>query len=169
MLAWLAEQATQEKLQHCADFAISVLHNDLTLRVPRSADQRTGGFADWRNVWHNRLGTAIQDEFHRQFPGITSRLSPGIINATEVDYIWPQIYSELLSFAIEGLTRAWVRRRMGDAVILKRPRSEGANWVVPIGIQGRDADIGQVVLDRDGNIIEENSSSRADILAHIHG
>ena len=58
---------------------------------------------------------------------------------------------------------------INHAILIKRPRLEETNWIVPLGIQGDEADLGQVVLDRDGNVIEELSSSRGDLLARIHG
>ncbi len=167
LYAWLSEPETKASLQRCADFAVETLHNDTTLRVPRSIEQRENGFTTWRNEWRDRLGTAIQEEFFRQFPGITRNLSPDSIKNIVIKSVWPQVEAELMTFALEGLARTWVRRHMGDATTIGRPRLETDHWVVPIGIKGYADDLGQVTLDSNGNVIEAASSSRNDMLARI--
>lgn len=167
--AWFHEPEVQRGIQRCAEFALEALHNDLTLRIPRASDLRKNSFALWRAVWRDRLGIAIEAEFRRQFPNLAGHLTPDTVQDAIVGSIWPLVEPELLAFAVEGLARTWVRRHMGDALVIRRPQWEGSDWVVPLGQQGREAELGRIVLDRDGNVIEEASSSRDDILAHLHG
>lgn len=167
--AWLKEPATKAGLQSCADFAIGILHNDMTLRVPRSHDLRANKFAAWREAWRDRLGTAMQEEFFRQFPSIASHLSEDTIKHVVVEFVWPQIEDELMAFALQGLARTWVRQHMGDLTTIGQPSLIRGQWVIPLGIQDDGSELGQIVLDCEGNILEKRSSSRKDILAKING
>lgn len=165
---WLDEPATKEGLQRCADAAIEKLKADLTLRVPRDPEDRADGFAQWLGIWKDRLSPAIQDEFHRQFPPIAERLSPDYLSDMVSELVWPQVKPTLLAFAIRGLARPWVSGKLGDALLLGIPEFLAGEWIVPLWLNGHSGILGQVVLDHNGNIVQERNPTREQLLACLN-
>ena len=164
---WLAEEDTKRRLQACIDTTIDKLKHDLELVVPRSEQERSNGFIRWLDYWQERLGPGIQEEFARQFPGIQGRLPPDYMSHLVTEQVWPSIKEFLLSFAVCGLSRAWVSRKIGDAVLLGDPEHRDNKWIVPLRVEKRAGPIGAVILDENGSIDEERSVSRDQALACV--
>jgi hypothetical protein len=161
---WLADPETKRKLQLCADAGIAALKKDHSLRVPRSEEDRQGAFGDWKLRWRDRLSAEVEAEFHRQFPGVTDRLAPGTIKSIIDEFVWPEVESTLMSYALRGIANGWVSRNMGDATMVLPPERDGQYWIVPLTVRGHSHVKGQVVLDQDGNLIVDRCSTRQDIL-----
>jgi hypothetical protein len=166
---WLNEQDTRDRLQRCADTAIAKLRDDLMMRIPRSHESREHGFAAWREQLRNKLATTMQEAFTTEFSRIADGLTPNAIRKIVAEQVWPNVERELIDFAVEGLALVWVRRHLGDALILDRPQRKGSGWVVQLDSPTNDRTVGHVILDGDGNVVESESSTRRNILAVLNG
>jgi hypothetical protein len=176
---WLNEPETKRRLKACVDAAIDRLTDEPALRVPRSLEERENRFDRWLSSWKARLGPVIQEQFGRQFPEIHRKLPPEYMTQVVSTWVWPEIERFLLSYAIWGLSRSWVSRHLGDAVILCEPERTNTGWnvpiqlrqpkgTVPIQLHRPEGNVGVVVLDRDGAIDEEQTTSREALLTLVH-
>ena len=75
----------------------------------------------------------------------------------------------LRSYALRYQAGIWGRRRFGDATIYGAPVREGSIWIVPLSVARYGNNLGQIALDDDGNVIEDQSSTQAQLSEKIRG
>lgn len=63
---------------------------------------------------------------------------------------------------------AWGRKNIGDAGLYGQPQSDGCFWRVALGVAGYGENMGQIMLDMDGNIVPEQTTTREELLKYIH-
>ena len=165
---WLARPGVKRALQACTDAVVQRITDDLELRVPRTEQDRADGFSLWLGRSKAKLRPAIQQEFRHQFTGIHDRLREDYVRDLVSEMAWPQIEHFLLSYAVLGLSRSWISRNLGDAVIQCEPEWADGEWIVRLQIPDWPHDIGKVVLDPDGNIVLGRTSSRDEVLKALH-
>lgn len=166
---WLAEAETRRKISLCANQAMEVVEKDTSLRVPRTEHDRRQAFAAWLAGCRQKLGPAMQEQFQQQFPGISQNFTdPNTIKNIVEKHVWPLIEPTLQEYAVRGLASDCVRRHLGDAVLTGSPEFHQGRWDVPLALSGVGEGLGRVVLDRDGNVLPELTSSRDALLKAAH-
>ena len=166
---WLEQPETQEKLRSCVQAAVERIEADTSLRVPRTEEERGGAFAAWLHSYQKKIGPEMQEQFRQQFPGIAQSLrDPDTIKSIVEEQIWPDVAATLISYAVRGLASDWVRRNIGDAVLVGMPHFSDRAWNVPLAVIDVGENLGHVVMDTDGNIIARLTSSREALREAIH-
>lgn len=74
---------------------------------------------------------------------------------------------EVQRYAIFGAVAAWIGRYMGDATTIGVPERHGEQWRVPIGVRGYGDNLGQIVLNAEGEVVPGLTTSRSEILEAI--
>lgn len=144
--------------------ATRLFWEDASVRLPRTEAERQNGMEAWLEQRRLKLGAALQEEFPRQFPSLAQHLSSSFITSVFDGLVWPEVKPEIQRYAISGFAAAWVGRHMGDATTLGTPKRDGQQWCVPIGVRGYSNDLGQIVLNLDGEVIPEVTTTRSDLL-----
>jgi hypothetical protein len=162
---WAAEN--QPAIGRCIQSAMEALTDDASIRPPRTEAERRNSFAVWLAGCRNRIGPAIEAELWRQFPVLIEKL--GDPEAIMEQIVWPQVEEDLRRWAIRAQAAAWVSRHMGDLTTIGRPERVDIHWRVPLGIEGYGDNLGQVVLDTDGTVIPELTTTRDEMLEKISG
>ena len=166
---WLTEPETQRGLNLCIQQAIENLKANTSLRVPRTREERSRAFSTWLSSCRRDFGPAIQEQFRVQFPGIAQKLrDPDTIKNIIEDKVWPSIETELRSYAVRGLASDWVRRHLGDAVLVGVPDVQDGIWKVPLAVTNSGDRLGCVVLDKDGDVLTPLTTSREALMKAIH-
>ena len=88
---WLAEPQTKTGLQRCADNAIAAIDASLSLRIPKTEQERQNAFAGWLAGYRAKIGVELQKQFAREFPSLFQCLSENTIKETVDSYVWPLI------------------------------------------------------------------------------
>lgn len=168
MHEWLAEPQTKEGLRRCAVNALAAINAELSLRVPKTEQERQNAFAFWLEGYRVKIGLEGQKQFAIEFPGIFQNLSEDTIRDVVDELVWPDVESFLRSYAIRYQAGLWGRRHFGDATIYGVPVRDEDTWIVPLSVARYGNNLGRIVLDADGNVIEDLSSTRVQLLERIH-
>lgn len=147
--------------------ATRLFWEDASVRLPRTEAERRNGMERWLEQRRLKLGAALQEEFPHRFPSLAQHLSPSFITSVFNELVWPEVKPEVQRYAIFGFAAAWVGRHMGDATTLSTPRRDGQQWCVPIGVKGYGDDLGRIMLNLDGEIIPELTTTHGDLLEAI--
>ena len=151
-------------IERCIERAIVRIEADHTFRLPRSITERQNAFEEWIGAYRLRLAPAIDEEWHREFPGIARKQSPNFIATLVGELVWPRVESYLRAKAIRALATGWALDHLGDAVWLDDPRFQANKWTVPVRIRGHDETVGVIVLDATGEVISEKSITKKALL-----
>ena len=173
---WLVEPQTKAGLQRCADNAIAAIDANLSLRVPKTEQERRNAFADWLEEYRIKIGVEIEKQFAQEFPGIFQHLSENAVRETVSQYVWPLIEADVrhrfeykfIPYAVLSQAIAWGRKNIGDAGLYGQPQSDGCLWRVALGVAGYGENLGRITLDMDGNILLDQTTTREELLKHIH-
>ncbi|HZT43912.1 MAG TPA: hypothetical protein VFA07_17225 [Chthonomonadaceae bacterium] len=167
---FFAEPENKEKFNKCIQRAILSVMEDVSIRIPRTESERQNEFEHWLAAYREKLGPAMEEAFRIEFPSLYKhkQLRPQTIRQTVEEHLWPLIEDELRSYAIRGVASAWVSKHMGDATTIGLPQREGSYWRVPLGVNKYGENLGQVVLDADGNVITDLTTTRKQLLEVIH-
>jgi hypothetical protein len=165
---WLARN--RDEVDRVVQEAIDSLEQDTPLRVPRSEADRRNDFALWLSRYHERLVPRITDEIQQRLSARVSTPVPAeVLQKVVDDQVWPEVERFLRWYAIRGQAAGWVTRHMGDATTIGAPEPHPAGWRVPLGVAGYGDDLGQVVLDRDGNIVASLTSTANELREAMGG
>ena len=173
---WLAEPQTKAGLQRCANNAIAAIDANLSLRVPKTEQERRNAFAGWLEGYRVKIGVEIEKQFVLEFPGIFQHLSENAVRETISHCVWPLLEAgvqhrfqhKFIPYAVLSQAIAWGRRNIGDASLYGQPQNDGCLWRVALGVAGYAENLGQITLDMDGNIVPDQTTTREELLKHIH-
>ena len=179
---WLAKPQVQECARQCKEKAIAVAEDRLNMRVPKTKKERLNGFAAWLLPFYAKTNLVFLMQFEREFLSAAqleqemdaatgdafknaalAHLSPQLQQEA-----WQYFYEKLVSYAVLSQAIAWGRKNIGDAGLYGQPHREKHLWRVTLGIAGHGENLGWITLDADGNIIEDQSSTQAQLLEKIH-
>lgn len=163
--AWIEENRVP--LRQWTNEAVRIFSEDASVRLPRTESERRNGMEEWLEQRRIKLAAALHEEFPRYFPSQVPHLLPSFVTSVFDELVWPQVKPEVQRYAIFGFAAAWVGRYMGDATTIGTPRRDGQQWCVPIGVKGYGDDLGQVMLNLDGEIIPEVTTTHGDLLEAI--
>lgn len=153
--SWLEER--RPALERIAQQAVEAYRNDHRIRVPRSSEDRVNAFEPWLRFHRDRLPVGIHESLKDELSGVTGVADPV---AEAVDKIvWPEVEAYLRSYAIRGHAAAWMSHRYRGATILGMAEPVGSRWRVPLGFRGEDVTLGDLILEADGTVVEELSTS----------
>lgn len=163
--AWIAEN--RSVIDRWISEAVRHFWEDPSVRMPRTEAERRNEMKSWLEQRRLKLDADLQEEFPQQFPSLAQSLSPSFLTSVFDELVWPQVKPEIQRYAIFGLAAGWIGRHMGDATTLGTPNRDGQQWRVPIGVRGYGDDLGQIVLNRDGEVIPEMTTTRGELLEGI--
>jgi hypothetical protein len=156
-----------EEIARCIEIALTVVPSDTALRVLRAEEERQNGFAAWLAKWRAHYEPRIRAALEQEFPAFVKALAPAQFDRLFEEQIWPKVEEQLRSYAILYQAGAWVRQSIGDAITFGRPLHEEGRWRVPLGVARYGENLGQVVLDENGTVFPELTSTRQQILEKI--
>lgn len=158
------------RLERCVQRCIDFIKTDTSRRVPRAEADRANAFERWLDRYQRRLDPVIEAEARQEFPDLFGQ-EERTVEATALlhDRIWPGVADFLREYAVRGQAAAWVGRHMGDATTIGWPERIGDRWRVALGVMGYGEDLGQVILDSDGNILPDETTTREQVLEVIGG
>jgi hypothetical protein len=154
---WLEEHRTA--LERIARRAVELYANDPRIRVPRSPADRLNAFEAWLRFHREQLPPVIYDEVRSELAGLKSLGSTDPVAEAVDRIIWPEVESFLRSYAIRGHAAAWLSHKYRDTTTLGMPEPIGGRWRVPLGFLGVEGVLGEIVLEADGTIVEELTTS----------
>lgn len=163
--AWVAEN--RPEIDRWISEAMRRFLEDASVRLPRTEAERRNGMEAWLERQRLQLGASLQEAFLHQFPSLVQSLSLSFITSVFDELVWPQVKPEVQRYAIFGFASAWIGRHMGDATTVGTPKRDGRQWCVPLGVSGHGSDLGQIVLNLDGEVIPELTTTRRDLLEAI--
>ena len=153
--------AHQAAVQRAIESALYAAQHDRTLRVPRSEEDRANGFAGWlarkRRQHEPMMQTAIAEAFANVAP---------LDDMTAQKYmdccVWPAVEFWLLHhWALRAQASSWSSRHYRDSTTIGMPEAQGAMWRIPLGVYQCGENLGQIMLDCNGNVIEHLTSTLA--------
>ena len=151
--------AHQAAVQRAIEIALYAAQHDRTLRVPRSDEDRANGFADWLARKRRQHEPMMQ-------AAVTGAFANGadLNEMTHQKYVdccvWPAIELWLHHhWALRAQASWWVSYHYGGRITIGMPEPQGDMWRIPLGVYQYGDDFGQVMLDRDGNVIEHLTST----------
>ena len=159
--------AYQDSIKRSIEIAIDAVQHDYSRRVPRTEEERQNEFAAWFEKYRAKCEPLMQSAVQEAFANIA------VLDALTVKeyvqrYVWPEVAHWLLhTYVLRGQVAKWVSHHYGGATTIGMPEAHGDCWRVPLGVHNVGENMGQVVLDRDGNIIEAQTSTRQQILEKI--
>lgn len=168
----LTEEKTEssvspEILSRCIEIALDVVKSDFALRVPRTEEERHNGFAAWLAKWRGKLEPAILSAVCKEVPAFCITEHPGRTADLFAQAIWPAVENYLVRYAILGHASSWKSHNMGDATTMHWPEPHGDYWRVTLGVWRYGDNLGQIVLDRDGNVLPHLTTTREQLLEQI--
>jgi hypothetical protein len=165
---FFAEPGNQARLRRLVQRAVERVHQDTSLRVPRSEADQRDAFAEWLAGHRARLGLSVQAEFRLEFPEIDAHFkNPELVREVVEQQVWPQVEQFLRAYAIRGQAAAWVSKHIGGAAVIGIAEPVGDRWRVPLSAPGQAEDLGQIVLDPDGTVIVSESTTRDQLLEQL--
>ncbi|HZO91312.1 MAG TPA: hypothetical protein VFB38_23515 [Chthonomonadaceae bacterium] len=157
------------KIARCIAEVIAAIEADASFRVPHTEAERQNAFADWLAAYRSKLAPVIQAALQSELPSPFERQNSGVFQDTIENRIWPEVAQRLRSYAVRYQAGAWVRQHLGDAVTLGIPKIRGERWYVPLGVASNSAHLGQVVLDANGMVLSDLTSTCEQIREKLHG
>jgi len=150
----------------CIEDALQIVQTDVTLRPPKTANERQNGFAAWLAKEQAKFWPAIEQAIAQRLSVVPAS---DIVQQVYVQQVQVEVEKLLRTFALRYYAGLWVSKRMGDAVFLQAPEPQGDYWCVSLGVVNYQESVGQVILDSEGHIIEEQSTTRQQLLERLHG
>ena len=155
--------AHRAAVQRAIEIALYAAQHDRTLRVPRSDEDRANGFADW---------LARKRQQHE--PMMQAAVTEAFINGADLNEmtrqkyvdccVWPTVEFWLHHhWALRAQASAWSSHHYRDSTTIGMPEAQGDMWRIPLGVYQCGDDFGQVMLDRDGNVIEHLTSTEKEL------
>ena len=168
---------THAQIRRCAEKAIAVVERRLSLRVPKTEQERAHGFALWLEGWRAKIWADFQSRFLKEFNALsTADVDAEAVQQFTQKHVWPHweqpvwehFQPKLLSYALLGQACIWGRKNIGDAALYGDPRPDGNLWRVTLGVPGYGENLGQITLDADGSIVLDQTTTRQELLKHTH-
>lgn len=151
------------ELRHSIEAALDTVKADVSLRVPRTEAERQNAFAGWLAEQRVKYEAAMQSAVRSEFAALAEDSVGNIVTA----YVWPEVEAFLRSFVLRYQAGVWVCKYMGDATTIGLPEPDGDYWRIPLGIAKYGENLGQIVLDADGNVILHLTSTRQQLSEKI--
>ena len=153
-------EANRPEIDKCVEHLYAYLDADPSMRLPRSEEDRKNGFEQWLNSYRQKIAPVMESEIRQTFPHLAAKSRSKEVEVLIEREIWPKVEADLRSYALRGVASAWISRHMGDATTIGQPEWEGSCWRVPIGVNKYGDNLGQIVIDRDGNMIPDLTTTR---------
>ena len=162
---WIAENRIF--IDNWTTTALQQFWNDTSVRVPRTLSERADGLAVWLEGFRLKMRSEFEKGFRHQFASMSNHLPPSYVAEVFDQNVWPEIKPDVHRYAMYGFAAAWAGRYLGDATTIGAPVWDGQLWHVPLGIKGHGDNLGQIVLDADGEVIAEQTTTRISLLEAI--
>ena len=158
--------------------------NSTSLRVPRQRSERQDGFRlwldafaargfeHWLNSYKHQLAQEIQVEMLAAFPEVFAGLrNRELVRETVETLLWPEMEpllrsraeQLLLTYAVRGISLAWVSRNLGDGLLVGLPERQNARWRLPLHLRNSQEFIALLTLDTDGEVLSDADALRSAI------
>ena len=157
----------QAQIRDVVDSVIRVIERDRSFRLPRSPDEQKDGFKSWLFAYQSSIWPALEDNWKRRFPEFTQGLTANEIRRIVASSVWPGVEEYLVRYVITSLAGIWTMRKLGDGLRPGVPRKFRKTWRVPV-THAQYGEVGEVVLDLDGNIVPSASAKREEIVDAIN-
>ena len=149
--------------------ALQGFWNDTSVRVPRTLSERANGLAIWLEGFRLKMRSEFEMGFRHEFPSMSDRLPKNYVAEVFDQNVWPQIKADVQRYAMHGFAAAWVTGHLGDATTLGVPEQRGNYWHVSLGIRNYGDRLGEVVLTQDGDVLQDLTTSRKQLLEAARG
>lgn len=164
---WIAED--QPDFDRWIKSATEQFWSDTSVRLPRTPAERENNMAVWLDNCRAKLSLALDNEFRQCFPSLAAQVDPGLIRQMFNEHVWPNVEPTVRRYALRGLAATWVGGHVGDATTVGWPEPEGPLWRVPLRVRDHGENMGQVMLNADGDVLPNLTTTRDQILEELRG
>lgn len=152
----------QSLLARIADRAVELISTDVEVLAPRRSETGRTNISDWFKKHDARFIQIVLDAFRQELPDIAAKREDDL-RQFALENLWPLIRPELHKYALRRIAIRWAARQYSDSTIVLPPEAHANGWRLPLRISGGETDMGQIVLDNEGNIDVGQTTSRADL------
>ena len=149
--------------------ALKRFWDDTSVHIPRAESERANGLQVWLEQFRLRMRSEFEVGFRHQFPSMSDRLPEDYIAEVFDHNVWPKIKPDVQRYAMHGFAAAWRTGHFGDATTLGVPEQIGSYWYVPISIRGYEGEFGKIVLTQEGDVLQDKTTSRKQLLEAARG
>jgi len=163
---WVSDPEIQAAFSRMAVSLKEIVLGDSAVLLPQAQERIV--LSQWMEQYRGKhFATDLERLFRRELPVLFGLVRPGLIKQIAFENVWPQVEPWLKAIFVRALAAAWAHDKIGDAVTVDQPAWDGAYWVVPIGLPRFDSPLGHVTLDEEGNVVPQESATKADFLRTI--
>lgn len=159
---------TIEAARQCASNIIHIIESDYQLRAPRSERERNNHFAIWlekyREQYRSLMDATLAPLLKVNQIVCDENLADRLIN----EEVWPRVAQRLREHAILFCASKWASHNLGDATVMHQPVFDGNYWRIDIGVKNYNDRVGQIVLDQDGGVVLDLTTSHQEIDDSLH-
>ncbi len=162
---WLAQH--RPLLERCVREALDARDDERIPFVPREEEERRDGFSAWLARWRARLTPLIEERIRYALPELEHALGGRPVALFVGEHVWPMTERWLRESAIRGLAAQWVSHQFPDSTTIAWPVWKSDRWWVALGGVPPEEQIGHVILDADGNVLEDETVRGEDRLRPV--
>lgn len=155
----LASPEMQDLFTNLAQRIVARVKCATQILGPRRPAKASAPVTDWFNEYEDRFLEISQDAFRAEMPDLFARRQTDIRQFL-IENLWPLVKPELVKYAIHHIATQLVARRYSDATVVMQPEPCESGWRLALRIHNQDRELGQVVLDMEGNVIEDQTTTR---------
>ncbi len=159
------EDDREDEAARAVALALEAVEADNSLRFPKTPDESANAFAPWLEAQRARYLPLMREAVTKAFS--SSALSSEETETLVEQRVWPAVKDWLWEMLLIVQAGNWVRRHFGDAITISRPVRIETGWRVPLGVLKYSEKVGQVVLDENGAVVPERTSTREEVLEKI--
>lgn len=140
------------------------LDDDISISAPRSGDAGGRAVSDWIARHKERFVGILADLLvESSGNGTAEAQAERLNNARDVaEKVLSQVLPELRAFALGRIALRWGAGKYPNFVVIGRPqyRADENQWRVPLEYARIQKHIGEIVLDDEGNVLAEATTTR---------
>ena len=160
--------AQRASVRRAIEIAVNAVYQDRPFTIPQSQEERANGFTAWIAQKRQRLEPKMRAALAEAFADVAP-----LDETTAQKYleccVWPEVEFWLQDFAIRYHAGIWKQKHYGDGTYMMPIERFGDYWRIPIGVNGYGRNLGQIIVDNEGNVIEKLTTTRQEILEQLHG
>ena len=167
---WIAEPETRAAFQRMAERLARIVEQDTSVLLPTPPEGERYSLSQWLASYREHFSPDMEALFQEEFPTSHALLRPDTIQRVVQENVWPEVAPAMETLFVRALAAAWAHEHIGDAVrVTGEPTREADRWVVPIGLPKYGDSLGKVILDAEGNVLPQLSTSKNQMRETLRG
>ncbi len=160
----------QAELQRIADKTVQLLKrldSDFSVAAPRSGDADGHAVSDWLARYEEHFVRILAELFvDASGNGTAEQQTTRMREARETaEMVLPQVLPELRKFALGRVALRWGASKYPNFIVMGHPEyvPDAKQWRIPLEYARIQKRIGQIVLDDEGNVLTEATTTRQQV------